>query len=68
MRMTSKIGHMLIQDDDGHWYVISEDRQEDFDRWRDAMTDASQGVWLDEWQPKRVNGPHVFKFYDWVQE
>lgn len=53
----------LIQDNDCHWYVIPCFREDDFRNWVTAMEQSLD--WNNEWEPKRVNGPHMVQFYDW---
>jgi hypothetical protein len=43
--------HCLVQDGDGHWYVIPVDRQADFVKWA-ANTDET---WVPDWA-SAVNG------------
>jgi len=52
----------LIQDDDGHWYVIDVGNEAAFYAWCAAMQEC---VATGDYEPKRVNGPRDVVFDSW---
>ena len=44
----SDSNHILVQDDDGHWYVIPEDKQRLFGLWVATNGEEDQPEWADE--------------------
>ena len=56
------IRYRLIQDDDGHWYVISKAKEIEFREWLESP-EADDGVEPDF--ATRVDGPHSVIFSNW---
>lgn len=59
--------YRLIQDEDGHWYVIRVDETEKFEAW------VAAGPYWDGYVGKdfgdlMVNGPHTVSFPTWSEE
>lgn len=52
----------LIQDDDGHWYVIDVGDEAAFYAWCSAMSECEP---TGDYEPERVNGPHDVVFDSW---
>lgn len=55
----------LIQDNDGHWYVIPVSREEDFANW--VLAQERCKPWTRKWEPERVDGPHAVTFQAWEE-
>lgn len=55
--------HRLIDDDDGHWYVIRVDEKEQFEVW--VMGDENYGG--KDFAGCRVDGPQAIAFADWKE-
>lgn len=57
--------YILIQDDDCHWYVIPEDKQEDFNYWLELPED-DKNCWVKPDYAERVGGsPSLVKFKEY---
>lgn len=65
MSETADEPHILVQDDKQRWYVIPKWREQHFEHWKLAMSDAGQGIWLEDWQPQEISGPHAIEFTGW---
>ena len=50
---------MLVSDDDGHWYIIPETREDDFEKWVEKE-DPEEPIWCN-----RVDNPHRVRFFEW---
>lgn len=58
--------HMLVVDDDGHWYLINEDDKDNFDDWvYDMNNDKISEYDFDEY---RINSPHAIRFTNYWEE
>lgn len=44
--MASDAYYVMVQDDDGHWYVIPADRINDFRAWVATCGDEEQPIWV----------------------
>jgi len=51
--------NMLVSDDDGHWYIIPETREDDFEKWVEKE-DPEEPIWCN-----RVDNPHRVRFFEW---
>jgi hypothetical protein len=58
--LIDKMEHKLIQDDDGHWYVIPIHLETSFNDWNSYYGKAA--MHFDEY---RVDGPHRIIFKEW---
>lgn len=54
-----KSANILVQDDDGHWYVIPSEYEDTFEKWV-SSDDPEIPKWCD-----RVDNPHRVQFTDW---
>ena len=57
--------YILIQDDDCHWYVIPADREKDFSKWCDSISNDAD-TWDTPKYAKEVGGSYTlvkFKQY-----
>jgi hypothetical protein len=63
-KLSSASEHRLIQDDDGHWYIIPVGHEQVFQRWVDAMTKGSRHLPAN-FEPVQVDGPHTVVFMGW---
>lgn len=52
--------HILIQDEDCHWYVIPSDKRDAFDTWLDSE-DAEAGI-APVWAEEVGGSPTLVKF------
>jgi hypothetical protein len=58
--------HMLISDDDGHWYVINEEEKDNFNDWVDATV---RGVYSPfDFDIYRINNPQDIRFVHYWEE
>jgi len=56
--------HVLVEDDDGHWYVIPRSRLKDFYNWLSSDESGSEPDWV-----KRVGGsPSLVSFVEFEIE
>lgn len=53
----------LIQDDDSHWYIIPECRQDDFAAWCKAMAESTTPP--SDWEPERINRADSIRILDY---
>lgn len=69
-RITSKKPHRLIQDDDGHWYIIPYDFVDEFHDWIDGSFEVLTTTMDDpiDFDQFRINGPHTLKIYSWAEQ
>lgn len=63
--------YVLIPDDDGHWYVIPVDKQDEFFKWVDSIVDAINDPELrypekPEWADEVGGAPNLVEFSDYV--
>lgn len=59
----------LIQDNDGHWYVILVNQERDFWDWVQACETNRLGTWKGgSYEDCRVDGPHAVYFADWAHK
>lgn len=58
--MTNHQKFLLVQDNDCHWYIIPEDKKNEFDSWVEIICSGDmddEGYIQPEWA-KPVDGPH----------
>lgn len=58
--MTNRQTYLLVNDDNGHWYIIPKEGKIEFDAWLNAVYDGDFDSPLYE-QPefvKEIDGPH----------
>lgn len=65
--MSNKPPSRLLQDGDGHWYLIPVGKEDDFEYWisNEEQTRDWHGYDFDE---LRINGPHTLVLLDWREE
>ena len=62
-----RIGCKLLQDGDGHWYLIPAAYIGEFYDWISAMeNDLDWYGGIDDYATYRVDGPHRILIHDWV--
>ena len=55
---------VIVQDDDGHWYVIPADRRQEFDSWGESEGEDS---WIaPDWAVRVGGSPSLVEFNDYV--
>lgn len=59
--------HKLTQDNSCHWYVIPEDREDEWNLWLDIPEDDERSWDVPEFA-KQVDGPHRVRFAIWEEE
>ena len=67
--MTNKQKFLLVNDDDGHWYIISEEKKQEFDAWLEIVYSGdmdNEGYNQPEWA-KPVDGPHSILIHSFSQ-
>ena len=65
--MKKKHPSRLLQDGDGHWYMIPVGIEEVFEAWCSVMEDGSD--WFgDDFNELRVDNPHRLQIFDWREE
>ena len=60
--------HILIQDNDGHWYVIPADRGKDFNQWLELDPDDDKSWTKPEYADDVGGSPTLVKFKDYRKE
>lgn len=56
--------HILVQDNDSHWYVIPRDKQAEFDEWTELDGD-DEAAWDEpEWADRVGGSPTLVTFHD----
>lgn len=58
--------HRLVDDDDGHWYVIRVEEEKSFAQWLDAAP-YWEGYKGKDFDQCRVDGPHTVQFASWSE-
>lgn len=58
--------YRLVQDDDGHWYIIRADELAIFNHWEEAMNGRRHMP--ANFEPKAIDGPHNLRFCDYWEE
>lgn len=62
--MTSKIPHHLLQDNDGHWYLVAEPHVARFEA---AIELDDDGCALSKVKRHEIDGPHRLRIYHWEE-
>lgn len=57
--------YRMIQDDDGHWYIIPAGEEKTFYKWLDFRLGLRRKP--ANFEPIAVDGPHAVKFEKWNQ-
>jgi len=63
--MGAAMKHRLIQDCDGHWYVIRVGLEAEFEKWVERQATCSSPGSAIDFSDARVDGPHVVSFDHW---
>jgi hypothetical protein len=68
--MTAPAFFRLLEDDDGHWYVVPEEFVNEFDDWvdyhGDIIGDGIDTEWVGtDFEQYRVGRPSGIRFKDW---
>lgn len=62
--MSNKPPSRLLQDGDGHWYLIPVGQETSFYFWVDGQEKAMDWTGGD-YSERRINGPHTLVLLDW---
>lgn len=59
-----KIAHIMIKDDDCHWYLIPLRFKKDFENW---SCNSNEYIPMEDYDKFRIDGPHRILIYDWEE-
>lgn len=57
--------HRIVQDDDGHWYIIKADELQIFNHWEEAMNGRRHMP--ADFSPVQIDCPQALRFCEWTE-
>lgn len=59
-------GFKMLEDDSGHYYLVPQFEESDFERWCRDMEKGRDSEF--DFEGNRIDGPHKLIIYDWEEE